>query len=86
MVRAFPRLDGIVRLFRALRDPGVPAWIKFLPLLAIVYWLFPIDIIPDPIIIVGWLDDLVVAWTLVSQSIRGLQRYAQKSLPERSIR
>lgn len=85
MVRAIPRLGGFLQLIRAMRDPRVPAWIKFLPALAILYWLFPIDIIPDPIIIVGWLDDLIIAWTLVSQSIKGLQRHAQKALPERRV-
>ncbi len=69
------------RLFRTLRDPKTPTWIKFLPILALVYWVSPVDIIPDPLLIVGWLDDLVVVVGLISQTVKALDRRSMKALP-----
>lgn len=42
---------------RLLRDPAVPALVKGLPLLALVYLLFPFDFVPDVIPILGQVDD-----------------------------
>ena len=70
-----------IRLLRALKDPRVPAWIKFLPLLALVYVVSPIDFIPDPLIILGWLDDILVVVGLLSQTAKALNRYDTKALP-----
>ena len=35
-------------------------WIVLILLLALLYIISPIDIIPDPIPVVGWVDDLAV--------------------------
>ena len=82
MVRALSWSRELRRLYQSLRDPRVPVWIKALPILAILYWLLPIDLIPDPILVIGWLDDLLIAYALVSQSIRGLRRFADRALPQ----
>lgn len=78
------RVSSGLRLLRAMRDPRIPTWIKFLPLLALVYLVMPIDIIPDPILIVGWLDDLLIVVTLVSQAMKAVDRHQTKSLPPAS--
>ena len=42
-----------------LRDARVPVYAKALPvLLVVIYVLFPIDVLPDPILGLGQLDDL----------------------------
>ena len=46
--------------WRLLTDPDVPMWVKVIPPLALLYVLFPIDLIPDPILGLGQLDDLAV--------------------------
>ncbi len=47
--------------WRLLQDPRVPAWIKIgVPLLVILYFVFPIDILPDFIPGLGQLDDIGV--------------------------
>ena len=48
------------QFFRYLRDGRIPLWKKLVGLMAVVYFLSPVDAIPDFIPIVGWLDDLGV--------------------------
>ena len=48
------------RLWFALRHPGAPAWLKIGTALIVLYVLSPIDLIPDAIPVLGWIDDLVI--------------------------
>lgn len=48
-------------------------WLAFL-ILAIVYILSPIDIIPDFIPIIGWLDDIGIGGGLLGASFQQLLR------------
>lgn len=47
-------------LWRLLNDPRVPSWVKTIPLVALLYLIFPIDLVPDPALGLGQLDDLAV--------------------------
>src|SRR5215470_4663221 len=47
-------------LYRAGRDPRVPWYAKALAILVTGYALSPIDLIPDFIPVVGYLDDVIV--------------------------
>jgi uncharacterized membrane protein YkvA (DUF1232 family) len=50
-----------VRLtWRLMREPAVAIFAKALPLLAILYVIFPLDFVPDLIPVLGQLDDLGV--------------------------
>ena len=50
-----------LRFFRLLLgDPRVPRQVKALPLLLIPYLLMPIDIIPDFLPVLGYLDDVAI--------------------------
>jgi uncharacterized membrane protein YkvA (DUF1232 family) len=50
---------------RLLREPGVPVLIKAVPLLAAVYVISPLDLVPDLLPLLGQVDDLgVVLLTL----------------------
>jgi uncharacterized membrane protein YkvA (DUF1232 family) len=42
------------------RDPEVPAYLKLLPVAAVLYALMPFDLIPDMIVGLGQLDDLTI--------------------------
>jgi uncharacterized membrane protein YkvA (DUF1232 family) len=53
------RWDGHA-LYFAARDPRTPWFAKLLALLIAGYALSPIDLIPDFIPIVGYLDDLII--------------------------
>ena len=48
------------KYFQYLRDPRVPRWRRYAGLFALVYFLMPVDFIPDFIPLLGWLDDLGV--------------------------
>jgi len=50
----------IVALWLAARDPRVPWYAKAIAGLVAAYALSPIDLIPDFIPIVGYLDDLII--------------------------
>ncbi|MEP6702723.1 MAG: DUF1232 domain-containing protein [Betaproteobacteria bacterium] len=47
-------------LFYALKDSRAPFAARGLALLALVYIVWPLDLIPDVIPVLGWLDDLVI--------------------------
>jgi uncharacterized membrane protein YkvA (DUF1232 family) len=47
-------------LYFAARDPRVPWYAKALAGCIVAYALSPIDLIPDPIPVLGYLDDLVM--------------------------
>lgn len=50
----------VVALYLACRDPRVPWFAKALAGCVIAYAFSPIDLIPDPIPVIGHLDDLVL--------------------------
>ena len=47
-------------VWRLLRDSDVPSSLKLIPPATLLYLLFPIDFIPDPILGLGQLDDIGV--------------------------
>ena len=75
MWKRLPLLWTVLRgdarqLWFALRHPAAPRWLKVGTLLIVLYVLSPIDLIPDFIPFVGFLDDIV----LVPLAIRWLLR------------
>jgi uncharacterized membrane protein YkvA (DUF1232 family) len=58
--------NELIVLWRAFLAPETPIWLKGLMLLIPAYLLSPIDIIPDFIPILGWIDDAIVIPLLVS--------------------
>jgi uncharacterized membrane protein YkvA (DUF1232 family) len=47
-------------LYRAARDPRVPWYAKALAIAIAAYALSPVDLIPDFIPVLGYLDDLII--------------------------
>jgi uncharacterized membrane protein YkvA (DUF1232 family) len=52
--------QDVVAIALAMRDPRVPWYAKALGACIIAYALSPIDLIPDFVPVVGYLDDLVL--------------------------
>ena len=53
----------------ALKHPRTPWYAKACALLILIYALSPIDLIPDFIPVLGYLDDLIILPTLVALTI-----------------
>jgi uncharacterized membrane protein YkvA (DUF1232 family) len=62
--------NELTTLWRAFFAAETPIWLKGLMLLIPAYLLSPIDIIPDFIPILGWVDDAIVIPILVSMIVR----------------
>jgi uncharacterized membrane protein YkvA (DUF1232 family) len=50
----------VYALYFAIRDPRVPWYAKAMAGCVVAYALSPIDLIPDPVPVLGHLDDLVL--------------------------
>lgn len=61
--------DGVTLWF-ALRDPRTPWWVKALAALVVAYALSPIDLVPDFIPVLGYLDDVILLPGLVWLAVR----------------
>ena len=57
-------------LYLAYRDPRVPLHARLFAACVVGYALSPVDLIPDPIPILGYLDDLVLVPIGVALAIR----------------
>jgi uncharacterized membrane protein YkvA (DUF1232 family) len=45
-------------VYYLIRDPQVPIYLKILPFTAVLYALFPFDLLPDLAPVIGQLDDI----------------------------
>jgi uncharacterized membrane protein YkvA (DUF1232 family) len=50
----------VLTLFFALKHPDTPWYVKVFSTLLVVYALSPIDLLPDFIPVLGYIDDLVI--------------------------
>lgn len=57
-------------LYLAYEDPRVPLYAKLFAALVVGYAFSPIDLIPDPIPVLGYLDDLILIPLGVALAVR----------------
>ena len=57
-------------LYLAYRDPRMPWYAKLFAALVVGYAFSPIDLIPDPIPVLGYLDDLILIPLGVALAVR----------------
>jgi uncharacterized membrane protein YkvA (DUF1232 family) len=50
---------------RLMRDRRVPWYVRWIPLAGITYAVFPVDAVFDLLVPWGWLDDIVVMYTIL---------------------
>ncbi len=60
----------LIRTWRALRAPSTPLWKKGIFVAALAYLVLPVDMVPDVVPIVGWLDDVGILAIAVSQLLK----------------
>jgi uncharacterized membrane protein YkvA (DUF1232 family) len=64
-------------LFKAIayfRDPSVALWKKLIGVAAVLYAVWPLDVIPD-VPVIGWLDDLGVLSLATWYMVREIKRH-----------
>ena len=57
-------------LYLAARDPRTPWYARLLALAVVAYAFSPIDLIPDPIPVLGYLDDLILVPAGIALTLR----------------
>ena len=62
----------IPAVFLALKDKKTPWYARVLAFLTVVYALSPIDLIPDFIPVLGYLDDLIILPALVALTVKAI--------------
>ena len=77
MWKRLPLLWTVLRgdarqLWFALRHPDAPGWLKLGTLLIVLYVISPIDLIPDFIPVIGFLDDAILAPLAIRWLLRRL--------------
>jgi uncharacterized membrane protein YkvA (DUF1232 family) len=63
--------DGVMLWF-ACRDPRTPRWLKALAFFVVAYALSPIDLVPDFIPVLGFVDDVLLLPVLIWFIVRHL--------------
>ncbi len=72
--RAKKLKTDIPTLFLALRDKDTPLLAKILAGITVGYALSPIDLIPDFIPVLGYLDDVILLPVLIALTVRFIPR------------
>ena len=79
------KLRYLKYIFKYLGDPGVPFYKKIWIYLVLLYFISPFDLIPDPILGLGWLDDAAVLILAAMKLVKVLEKYAaEKERPRHS--
>jgi uncharacterized membrane protein YkvA (DUF1232 family) len=90
--RARKLKQDVVAVALAMRDPRVPWYAKALGAVVVAYALSPIDLIPDFIPVIGYLDDLVLVplgvllmLRLIPAEVLAEHRVAAAAIAERPV-
>ncbi len=60
----------LLALYLAYKDPRVPTYARVFTIIVVAYAFSPIDLIPDPIPILGYLDDLILVPLGIALAVR----------------
>ena len=74
----------IPAIFLALKEKRTPWYAKVIATVIVVYALSPIDLIPDFIPVLGYLDDVIILPALIAWCIRCIPKELLEDCRERS--
>ncbi|RKX83943.1 MAG: hypothetical protein DRP58_07960 [Spirochaetes bacterium] len=74
----------ILALYYAYQDPKLPILPKILIISTVAYALSPIDLIPDFIPVLGYLDDLIILPLMISLSLKLIPAEIMKASREKA--
>lgn len=75
----------VYALYLAYRDPRTPWYARIFAALVVAYAFSPIDLIPDPLPVLGYLDDLVLIPLGVYLSLKLIPAEVMADCQERAI-
>jgi uncharacterized membrane protein YkvA (DUF1232 family) len=75
MTKALAKVGWFRALARYYRDPDASIFGKLVALVAVLYAIMPLDLIPDVVPIVGWLDDIGVMGLATAWLLKVVARY-----------
>lgn len=76
---AFEKTRMLHKLWRYLRDGQVPLWRKLVGVAAVAYLVWPFDLIPDFIPVIGYLDDAGVLTAAAIFIVRDVRLHEKRS-------
>lgn len=82
--RAKQLKTDIPAVFLALKHKKTPWYAKITAAIVIIYALSPVDLIPDFIPVLGYLDDLIILPALIALTIRFIPKDAFAECREKS--
>ncbi len=66
------------KALRYFRDPSVATWRKLAGLFALLYFVMPVDVLPDIIPVLGWFDDVGVLSMAAMFMAKEIRRHGDK--------
>jgi uncharacterized membrane protein YkvA (DUF1232 family) len=75
---AFEKTRILHKLWRYVRDGRVPLWRKLVGVAAVAYLIWPFDLIPDFIPVIGYLDDAGVLTAAALFLVRDVRLHQQR--------
>lgn len=79
------RFKGEARMvWTMLRDPGAPFLAKMVAIVALAYLVSPVDLVPDVVPVLGWIDDGLVLASLLWLAYQLLPRELYEALRRRA--
>lgn len=76
--------NGLTTAFRFFLDRRASPLAKIF-VLAVLYVLMPLDLVPDFAVVVGWIDDLAVTLAAVTSLLVAMRRYSRESDAQPSV-
>ncbi len=73
------------RLWRALRHPAAPGWLKWAVAGLVLYLLSPVDLLPDFIPLIGLVDDLVLIPLVVRLLLNRLPAHVRADIDGHTV-
>lgn len=83
--RAHALKKELTALYYAYRDPDTPLFSKIMIAIAIGYALSPIDLIPDFIPVLGYLDDVLLLPLLITLALRNIPKEIITKAREKAV-
>ncbi|HWT30849.1 MAG TPA: YkvA family protein [Propylenella sp.] len=84
-IRWIPFIDEVVAAYYAMLDPRTPARPRLILVAALAYFVAPIDVVPDFILALGFVDDASVLMAALA-AVRGAIREEHREAARRALR